>query len=236
MSERARAADLAALSEEVSRLKRATAPTQAAVPAPAKKTQPDPPRVAGRLPPLRQSVSGNVQAQKTIEFRYNDATPLEGVIAHLTRECGGNVHEKGVVEVTGSSSFLGYGHARFAADLGTGSSFISSDEPNSWIRYDFKERRLAPTSYSIRAGNGSFPSSWVLEVSNDGIEGSWEVVGRRENNHDLKGKGVTWNFAITAPPRGGFRFVRLRQTGKNHGGTDCLCVNSLELFGTLSPQ
>ena len=162
---------------------------------------------------------------------YDAGKPLEGIIAHLTRECGGNVHEKGVVEVTASSCS---DPAKHAVELGTNTYFLSNEEPNSWICYDFKERRVAPTSYSIRtAWSDSNPKSWVLEVSNDGSDGSWEVVDSRENNEDLKGRRITRTFAISTRPHGIFRFVRLLQTGKNHDEGDILILTSFEVFGTL---
>ena len=44
--------------------------------------------------------------------------------------------------------------------------FCSDDQPNSWIRYDFKGLRVAPTSYSITISDPhGFPRLWVLEVS-----------------------------------------------------------------------
>ena len=95
---------------------------------------------------------------------------------------------------------------------------------------------MTPTSYSVMSGVSLFPKSWVLEVSNDGSEGSWEIVDRRDNNQDLNARLVIRNFAISAPPSEAFRFVRFRQTGKNHRGRDGLQISALELFGTLSSQ
>ena len=117
--------------------------------------------------------------------------------------------------------------------------FASNNSPTlSWICYDFGERRVTPTSYSIRSyGNGPgnhHPKSWVLEVSNDGSEGSWAVVDSRENNSDLNDKSVTRNFALSAPRSRAFRFVRLRLTGKNHRGFDYLWICSL--FGAVSAE
>ena len=100
--------------------------------------------------------------------------------------------------------------------------------------------RVALTSYSIRSygsgPGGCHPKSWVLEVSSDGSEGSWTVVDSSENNFDLNNKRVTRNFAIGARLSESFRFVRLRQTGKNHQGNDHLDISALELFGTLSRE
>ena len=160
--------------------------------------------------------------------------PLDGIIAQLTRECGGNVHENGLVIVTSS----GRDELKNVVDLGSNSSLMTHDSPNSWICYDFKGRRVTPTSYSIRSHGGGqggeHLKSWVLEVSNDESEGSWAVVDSREDNEDLNDQYVTRNFSLGSPPSGAFRFVRLRQTEKNHKGKDVLAICALELFGTLS--
>ena len=183
---------------------------------------------------LKDEIQGEIKKLDAVT-KILQIDPLNGIIAQLTRVCGGNVHEKGAVEVTASSTNASY-VAQNAVELGTNSRFSSNDKVNSWIRYDFKGRRVSPVSYSIRSGSCDFPRSWVLEVSNDGRDESWVGVDRRENNEHLNGKFVTRNFAVGDPPRGSYRFIRLRQTGKNHEGRDYLELSSLEVFGTLSPQ
>ena len=88
---------------------------------------------------------------KRREFVYDSSKQLDGVIAHLTRECGGNVHDKGIVNVTASSGYenMSDWDPTNAADLGTNSEFGSHDEKGSWICYNFKERHVTPTSYSV---------------------------------------------------------------------------------------
>ena len=212
--------------EEVARLKKEEAkPTKQA-------KERNPPAVTGN--------SGKRQAPAEIQIVYDKAKPLEGIIAHLTRQCGGNVHDKGVVEATASSIWSGLKdaavysscEAKHATELGTNVFFQSDPWPDSWICYDFKGQRVAPTSYSIRSDDGHFPKSWVFEVSNNGKE--WKVIDRRDNNSDLKAVYVTRNFAISGRPSEAFRFVRLRQTGKNHSGRYDLVLTSIEVFGTLS--
>jgi hypothetical protein len=97
-----------------------------------------------------------------------------GIIAHLTRECGGNVHDRHVVDITygsfekeidGANPHSGaYADnslfaAKKAADLETDSYFHSAyrydseDIPhtrNNWICYDFNEGRIVPMQYTIR--------------------------------------------------------------------------------------
>ena len=224
VSDRPSVADMRALAEEVARLKDAEA------------TRGPQNSAAGKVlatPPMQQ---GQVARNVGGEFVYNEARPLDGIIAHLTREFGGNVHLKKVVEVT-ASSVGGNGWAKNAVELGTDSRFFTEVKPNQWICYDFKERRVAPTSYSIAVGNTrNIPRSWVFEVSNNGSEGSWVAVDHRDENEDLKTGSITCNFAITPPLHESFRFVRLRLTGRNHYGIDQLVLTSLELFGTLSSQ
>ena len=180
---------------------------------------------------LFQEVPRTVTEEVRSEFVCSKEKPLDGIIAHLTRECGGNVHEKGAIEVIASSVHNSY-KAKSVVDLGSRSCFISNDEPDQWIGFDFNEQRVTPKRYSMRTGLYSHPRCWDLEVSNDGSE--WEVVDRRELKEYLKGEYVTHNFTISAPPLGNFRFVRLRQTGENFGGQNCLDISSLEIFGTLS--
>jgi hypothetical protein len=96
------------------------------------------------------------------------------IIAHLTRECGGNVHDRSVVEIRSGSFEMetdganphsgafcnspGYA-AKNAADLEADSCFHSAYRTNSeivrhtrnnWVCYDFKERRIVTTHYAIR--------------------------------------------------------------------------------------
>jgi hypothetical protein len=118
-----------------------------------------------------------------------------GIIAHLTRECGGNVHDRHVVSVT-SRSFEKETHEanphsgvydngpKFAAknvtdlesDLRFRSAYRNKEDirhtRNNWVCYDFKEKRTVPTHYTIRAtfmGPGGAPlTSWIVETSGTG--------------------------------------------------------------------
>ena len=155
---------------------------------------------------------------------------LDGVIAYLTRECGGNVHDRGSVDVTANSAYENC-RPNDVADLASCDWYVSNDRPNEWICYDFKDRRLIPKSYSVKSCDCSHLKSWVIEVSNDGK--LWTEIDRRDNNNDLNNNMVTVNFKISRVPSERFRFFRLRQTGVSHGDDFYLVVTSLEVFGTL---
>jgi hypothetical protein len=138
----------------------------------------------------------------------------DGIIANLTRECSGNVHDRHVVDVTsgsfeketyGANPHSGaYANQDWAAannevDLETDSVFCSAyrekkeDTPhtrNNWVRYDNKERRIVPAHYAIRTSHynpgGSHLKSRLLETSADGK--SWREVPREESNEHLNGR------------------------------------------------
>ena len=179
------------------------------------------------------TVPGKVPKLAGGEFVYDSARPLDGIIAHLTRECGGNVHKKGVVEVTASGFEIITSRPRNVVDFTSDFGFSSKDEENSWICYDFKERRVTPTSYSLRCHVGAAPKGWRFAVSNDGSE--WDLVDDRWNVYDCRDKRVH-NFQIGLRPSGSFRYVRILQTDKNHAGTDRLNISAFEIFGTLSSR
>ena len=157
---------------------------------------------------------------------------LCGIIAHLTLQYGGNLHDCGIVDVD-SSDFTRNPDAlpKWVIDLGNKCAFESDDEKNAWISYDFKNRRVIPKSYSIMAFFENAPKSWVIEVSND--EEVWKRIDQRSKTNDLKGEWAMANFEVDRIPSNGFRFFRLRQTGQNHDGDDSLELVALEIFGTL---
>jgi hypothetical protein len=181
----------------------------------------------------------------------------DGIIAYLTRECRGNVHKRHIVKVT-SGSFAketrganrhsgAYDNApnfaaKNAADLETNSYFVSAYRDkeeyilhtrNNWICYDFEERRIVPSYYTIRTWHGdpgaSHMKSWLIETSTDGE--NWQEVAREEDNKQLNGR----SFSATFPVAGGeeCRFIRLVNIGRNRYGSDGLLITAWEIFGNL---
>jgi hypothetical protein len=170
-----------------------------------------------------------------------EGSPLDGVIAHLTRECGGNVHQKGVVTITGHHYYADNTYPAWsAADLTADSVFYSKDEPNQSLTYDFRDRRLRVTHYSIRSrydGNDDnyYLRSWVIEGSVDDV--TWIEVDRRDNNDRLKGRNATHCFEVQSRSDDFrlVRLVRLRQTGPNHYSSPDhrMVISGFELFGWM---
>jgi hypothetical protein len=172
--------------------------------------------------------------------RFPPTSPLDGILAHLSRQCGGNVHDCGVVDVTSSPPYTHHKAAKWAADVQTNTNFASAFEHgvphtrNNWICYDFKHRCVVTTHYSLRSWNQgrvgySNMKSWVLEVSTDGND--WAEVDHRENNAQLNGANATAVFEVVRRER--CRFIRLVNIGNSHIGSNQICICSFEIFGRM---
>jgi hypothetical protein len=162
---------------------------------------------------------------------------LDGIITYLTSQCGGNVHDKGVVAATSSSVSGPSYHPRNAADLQnrtTSSYFFSQNAPNSWFCYDLKNMEVSLThstilSYAGEPNQYSQPKSWRLEVSTDGQ--AWTEIHHCTNNDDLNGPNCIKTYEVC--PRTRCRFVRIWQTGPTHINSNHLLLCGIELFGLL---
>jgi hypothetical protein len=167
---------------------------------------------------------------------FKPSSPLCGIINHLTSGIGGNVDDKNVVNITANrvcDSNPWYA-AKNVADFESNSCFLSANEPNQSICFDFKTLRIEPTHYTIRtlnAGpNGSHLKNWVIEGSIDGT--SWTEIDRHENNNDLNNRLALKTFAVSNVAR--FQMIQLRQIGLNHGSNNLLYFTAFEIFGSLS--
>jgi hypothetical protein len=193
---------------------------------------------------LKQSISRFPPSVRPLELSrlewfFSAKDSPDGIIAHLTRGCGGNVDDHDVVEITSSKPLSDHAWyaAKNVADLNQSSRFLSSfrdkaenipQERNNWICYDFKERRIVPTHYAIRPAVPRL-KSWVIEASADGIK--WREIDRREITEQFANEKVTKTFPIAGRTK--CRFLRLVNIGRNHGGNDALAVEAWEVFGNL---
>lgn len=179
---------------------------------------------------------------QTFEYNGEESCALKGIISHLTSECGGNVDERNKVKVTSSSAFNSNGVAKNVVDLENIQNwFLSKNEKNSWLKYDFKERKVRPTHYTIRSRNSAkgwyHPQHWVIEGSNTDRDDDWKKLDSRNNITVLDDNSRIHTFKIQEKlsPNEFFRYLRIRQTGKD---TSCdeshyLEFSALEYFGSI---
>jgi hypothetical protein len=200
---------------------------------------------------------GKIVVREEGEEEEEEIDVPDGIIAHLTRKCGGNVHKHEIVRVTsgsfakeirGASRHSGAYNNRLdcdaqnVADLEADSRFESAyreakeDIPhtrNTWVCYNFNERRIVPTHYALRTYFGfagdCHLKSWVVETSVDGD--NWREVAREEDREQLNGSRFTSIFTVAGG--GECRFIRLVNIGRNHHGSDQVMISAWEIFGNL---
>jgi hypothetical protein len=187
-------------------------------------------RLATTVPPA------NPRA-KTNGFEPDPSRPLDGILAHLTKKCGGNVHSKGIVTITSSSIESNksiYSAHHVLMDL-PDAHFGTKSLPDSWIQFAFKNLTIVPTHYTVQTYHPEpswvpvFPQNWVIEGSLNGI--AWEVLDSQVNSTLLYGPDRTVTFPIGN--RMECRVLRMRITAPESRGKTALEMKTFEWFGTL---
>lgn len=176
---------------------------------------------------------------KSYLYDGNKSHSFEGIINQITKEVGGNVNDKGAVIVTASSQSNTSDYPKHAVDLHNKVSyFITNNVENSWIKYDFKNKKVRPTHYSIMSepydkGN-SHLKNWVIEGSNNNDD--WNVLDSKSGITDLDNKSVFKTFKINKELKCNeyYRYLRLRITGPSASGKNILSLAALEYFGSIT--
>lgn len=194
--------------------------------------------------------SAILSSEKLKENRYyrspknntkNSESIFKGIIYQLTVENGGkNVHDEAIIDVS-SSSTLGFNYAKYAVDFDDKNHFFEScNVPNSWLRYDFIDKKVRPNKYSIRSRHdrgkgGCHLSNWVIEGSNSRRNDEWEILDERNDVTILDDKNAEFTFTINPPldENEFYRYLRIRQTGDNTEGNDHMALSALEFYGLI---
>jgi hypothetical protein len=195
------------------------------------------------------AATGTAPLQASQLFQQLKLDRFDGIIATLTRECSGNVHDQTVVTVTSSKPFKS--RPPFAAknvvDLGSDDCFCSAYRTgkairsgrNPWICYNFRQRAIISVCYTIRSqmnrgkkseADNRFLKSWMVEGSKNGK--SWVPIDCRDDRVELCGYGAVGTFNISE--RDLCHYIRLTNIGANSAGDDCPAISALEIFGAVS--
>ncbi|KAK8860504.1 hypothetical protein M9Y10_012169 [Tritrichomonas musculus] len=174
------------------------------------------------------------QIQKTL-FKYDKNNDFSGILNFLRKKSNENIEKE--INVTSSSIFgncednLPKNVVLFENQM---KRFISADEPNSWLCFDFKDHQVILTEYTIKTSclfekNMRHPRSWVIEGSND--SNSWEILDEQKDCSEINGKSITHTFSINNQELKKFKMIRLRATGPNWDGSNHLFIESFEIYG-----
>jgi hypothetical protein len=165
-------------------------------------------------------------------FELDPSRPFTGIISHLSSISGGNIHTKGAVMISASSNFRN--HCYQVADDGWNGFWYSDNLANSWIQFDFRERKISLTNYTIKSGGNiaNHLFHWSIEGSNNGS--SWITVDHRDIEDALGTRKVKSYACVSSESTSFYRFLRLIQTGLNSSRNNYLMLGNLEFFGTMT--
>ncbi|KAK2190392.1 hypothetical protein NP493_82g04009 [Ridgeia piscesae] len=113
----------------------------------------------------------------------------------------------------------------------------TNDDKRAWFAIDLGVW-IIPSSYTLRHARGygrSALRSWQLQASKDGQ--TWVTLMNHTDDTSLNEPGSTATWPIESRPEesGGWRHIRLQQTGKNASGqTHYLSLSGLEIYGTVT--
>lgn len=184
----------------------------------------------------------NSKVEVKIEYDNNPNNRFKGIITHLGKGNPKSVVESGIVNVSGSS-FIGEGYqASNAIDYKGKSStqYYTQNLPDQWLCFDFKERKVKPSHYSVRshASRSSWYNvqSWCVEGSNNGS--TWVTLDTHSGDRSLDGNDASNTFEIPNNSNSSdfYRYLRFRQTGSNTCGNNTLILTALEYFGIIREQ
>jgi hypothetical protein len=143
-------------------------------------------------------------------------------VPDVVRSCRGSS-----VSVRSSGDLFPRSPCSIVAGGGCGGPWYSTNEPNSWIHFDFGNKSIQLSHYVVRTFS---LIEWVVEGWSPG--GQWVTLDQR-NTLELKGTDVGKRFDCNSRSSQFFRVIQLRQIGKNSTIDDRLILSQIELFGSV---
>jgi hypothetical protein len=161
------------------------------------------------------------------------AHPDYPICARLAAKHGGNIVELGLLRITGKS--CDPGREKLLPNLVNsqwGKCWISANEPNAWVQFEFLKHTIYLTHYSIRTYGSergfSHMKSWVVQGS---ISGRWINLDTRDDTTELNGRSKIGLFSLANPAE--VQTIKITQTKPNHAGDDFMIVTNIEFYGAL---
>lgn len=105
--------------------------------------------------------------------------------------------------------------------------------PNPWIMFDFGEKRIKISDYSLKTYSGDpgcgHMKSWKMEGSNDANK--FEKIDEVIDSDLLNSPSAEQTFNCNCEKF--YKYIKLSLIGMNHAGSDFLVIRSIEFFGSL---
>ena len=174
--------------------------------------------------------------ERGIEFQWSDQNEFKGIIHYLREKSNNQIENE--INITASTTVNNsecYQPRCVVLFEDQQHFFHSQNVENNWLCFDFKEKRVIPTHYTVRSypsgANAHHPKTWVIEGSND--NSSWDKIDEEVNCAHLNGLNVSHTFEMNKQNSNEYKYIRMRLTGPNWANYNYLMVDSFEIYGRL---
>lgn len=167
---------------------------------------------------------------------YTNGRHFNGIMNYLTSKTNSNIHDNGTISITTTDQII-TAHPENLVNYNSENVYSSNDSKFATVCFNFKEKYIQPTSYSIRScSSNSSPhlKNWIIEVSNDGK--NWDEIDRHENDSNLNEDVKDYTFNIQKQTHDFYHFIRIRQIGNSWYKDGChnkIILRRFEVFGKL---
>ncbi|OHT01408.1 hypothetical protein TRFO_31783 [Tritrichomonas foetus] len=181
-------------------------------------------------------------AEKIITINENDNSELNGIISYLLRKEGKDILTNGSLTLSAVGSLNPIHPIECIIEYGEliNSHFYNyymndpTSEDGSWIQFDFDNRTIKLTAYSIRTNKNYpdwyHPKSWRIVGSNNLNE--WKILDHRIDNEYLHDTYKLYRFSCDENDEN-YRYIRYIQEDSQFNRKYNIQITCFELFGEL---
>lgn len=200
--------------------------------------------LVNNLDQSNESKEGNTNF-KIIECEYLNNNRFNGIISYIKRRTKDVVNGKNDhLRLSAGSEIPRYPLSNLLLNNGNDIkkpyySDVTSSEEDAYIEFDFVNRKINLTSYSIRKiskkANHCYPKTWKIIGSSD--HQNWELIDMQENNSQLNGSKLCGHFKCEINNKY-YRYIRYIQIGNwsNQRQYNYIGLTAIEFFGSIMIQ
>lgn len=125
----------------------------------------------------KSKINLNAKAKQIFEYKSDQ---FDGIFKYLLNKSNENIENE--ISLSASSVLGESCKLKNVFDFSNRNYFMSKDEVNPWICFNFKNHQIILTNYTIRSYYGTndhHPKSWIIEGSND--NSIWEKLDEQKD-------------------------------------------------------
>ena len=168
------------------------------------------------------------ELKKIKVFDYNSGHEFEGIFNYLNKECGGNSHLKGIINIKSNSDACN--HCYDLIDNQFNDYFYPSGSPNSFVEFDFKKYRVSINKYSLKSNKNTSNKLINWEIVGSNNKQNWDPIDER---HISEWSGDYNVSTYSTQNEEFYEFVQIRLKGVDSSNKYYLLLSSIEFFGRI---